>query len=90
MIAANESTLMAKPLLDPVVVEDSQGDRGLPDPASTNHGEWNKVLGEIDCLLDQLVASEERSWGWGWTFSWYAIFECKMTGPSVASIADLV
>ena len=73
MIAANESTFMAKPLLDPAVVENGQGDGGLPDSASPNQGDGNKVLGEIDCLLDQLVASEERSWGRGWTFSWYAI-----------------
>jgi hypothetical protein len=55
--------VVAKPLLDPIVVENGQGDRRLPDSASTNQGDWNKVLGEIDYLLDQLVASEERSWG---------------------------
>jgi len=90
LITANESTVMTKPLLDPVVVENGQGNGGLADSTGTNQGDWNKILGEIDCLLDQLVASEERSWRRGWTFSWYAIFKCKMTGPSVDWIADLV
>ena len=59
---------MAKPLLDPIVVENGQGDGGLTDSASTNQGGGNKVLGEIDYPLDQLVASKEgsRGWGWGW------------------------
>ena len=69
MITANESAVMAKPPLDPVVVENGQGDGGLPDSTSTNQGNWNKILGEIDCLLNQLVASEERSWRRRWTFS---------------------
>ena len=81
---------MAKPLLDPVVVEDSQGDRGLSDSASTNESDWDKVLGEVDYLLDQLVTSEERSRRWGWTFSRYAGIKCKIIGPSVVEIADLV
>jgi len=89
LIAANKSTVMAKSLLDPVVVENGQRDRGLADSASTNQGDRNKVLGEIDCLLDQLVASEERSWGWGWRLSRYAGFKRKIMGPSAVEIADL-
>ena len=50
---------MAKPLLDPIVVEDGQGDRRLADSASTNEGDWSEVLSEINDLLDQLVASEK-------------------------------
>ena len=59
LIAANESTVMTKPLLDSIVVENCQGDRRLADSASTNESDWNKVLNEIDHLLDQLVASKE-------------------------------
>jgi len=81
---------MAKLLLDPVVVENGQGDGGLADSASTNQGDWDKPFGEIDNLVDQLVASEERSWGWGWKFSRYAGIKCKIVGTSVVEIADLV
>jgi len=54
-------------------VENGQSDGGLPDTASTNKSDWSKVLGEIDYLLDQLVASEGPR-GQGWTFSGYARF----------------
>jgi len=52
---------MAKPLLDPVMVENGQGDRGLADTASTDESDWNKVLSKVDYLLNQLIASEEGS-----------------------------
>ena len=81
---------MAKPLLDSVMMENGQGDRGLADPASTGQGDWNKVLGEIDYLPDQLVASEERSWGWRLELSRYAVIKYKIMGTSVVEIADLV
>jgi len=75
---------MAKPLLDPIVVKNGQGDGGLADTTSTNQGDRDKLLGEIDYPLDQLVASEEGSWGWGWRFAGYARFRCKMIVPSIA------
>jgi len=70
---------MTKPPLDPIVVENGQGDGGLPDPASTNKSDWGKALGEID----QLVASEEGPWGQRWGFPGYTRFKCKTTDPSV-------
>ena len=51
--------MTTKPLLDPIVMENSQGEGGLADSASTDEGDWGKVLGETNYLLDQLVASEE-------------------------------
>ena len=36
LVTPNESTVTTKRLLDPVVVEDIQGDRGLADSASTD------------------------------------------------------
>jgi hypothetical protein len=89
-VATDESTVVAKPLLDPIVVENGQGDRRLPDSASTNECDWNKVFSEIDYLLDQLVASEEGPWGKRRGFSWYATFERQVMGPSGVQIADLV
>ena len=83
LVTTNESTVMAKPLLDSIVVEDGQGDRSLADSPSTDESDWSTVLSEIDYLLDQLVASEEGPWGQGRGFSRYARSGCKMTGPSV-------
>ena len=60
LIATDKPTVMAKPPLDPIVVENGQGNRSLADSTSTNESDWNKLFGEIDYLLDQLVASKER------------------------------
>ena len=59
LIAADEPAVIAKPLLDPVVVENGQGDGCLPDSSGTNESDWNEVLDEIDYLLDQFIASKE-------------------------------
>ena len=63
MVATDEATVIAEPLLDPIVVKNGKGDGGLADSASTEESDWNEFLGEIDRLLDQLVASKERPWG---------------------------
>ena len=73
--------MVAKPLLDPIVVEDRQCDRGLANPARTDESDWCELLGQIDNLLDQLVAAEERPWGLGWRFSEYATFGYEMIDP---------
>jgi hypothetical protein len=52
LITTNESTVIAKPLLDPIVVENGQGDGGLANSASTNESDRNKRLSEIDYLFD--------------------------------------
>ena len=84
LVTPNESTVVTKPLLDPVVLENGQCDRGLANSTSTDESDWSKLLGEIDYLLDQLVASEEGPWWRRWGFPGYARFACKMIGPSVA------
>ena len=58
LIATDEVTVVAKPLLDPIVVEDSEGDRGLADSTRADESDWNKVLSEIGYLLDHVVASK--------------------------------
>ena len=90
MVATNESTVIAKPLLDPIMVENGQGDRCLANSASTDEGDWNKVLSKIDYLFDQLVASEEGSRWQRRGFSRYATFKCKTMGPSMVSVSNLV
>ena len=52
LIAADEPAVVAELLLDSIVVEDCQGNRGLPDTAGADESDWAKVFGEIDCLLD--------------------------------------
>ena len=90
LVAADEPTVVAKSLLDPVVVENSQGNGRLPDPASADESDRSEVLGETDDLIDQLVASEECSWRWRRVFPKYARFECEMANPLAVQIADLV
>ena len=89
MVTPNESTVVAKSLLDLIVVEDRQGDGGFADPTGTNEGNWSKALSEIDYVLDQLVASEECPWWQRWRFPRHAVFKCKIMGPSIVYIADL-
>ena len=62
LVASDEPTVMAKSLFDPIVMEDGQRDGRLADSANTDESGWDKIFGEIDHLLDQLVASEEGSW----------------------------
>ena len=59
LVAADEPTIMSKPLLDPIVVENGQSDGRLANSSSTDESDWSKVLSEIDDLLDQFVSSEE-------------------------------
>ena len=62
LIATDEPTVMAKSLLDPIVVKNSQGNGGFANPSSTNESDWSKILSEIDYLLNHLVAPEEGPW----------------------------
>ena len=52
LVATDESTVVAKVLLDPIVVENGQGDGSLTNSPGTDESDWNKVLGEIDYLPD--------------------------------------
>ena len=89
LVATDESTVIAEPLLDAVVVKDSQGDGGLADSASTNESNWGEILSEINYLLDQLVTSEEDPRWWGRRFSVYARGGNKILELLVVEIADL-
>ena len=52
LVATDEPAVMPEPLLDSIMVEDCQGDRGFPDPTGADESDRTKVFGEIDCLLD--------------------------------------
>jgi len=77
LIATDESTVVTKPLLDAVIVQDGQSDRRLADSASTDKSNWGEIFRETDDLLDQLVASEEDSRWRGWGFSGYTGLKYK-------------
>ena len=69
LIAADESTVVAEPLLNPVVVEDSEGNRRFSNSACTDEGDWDEVFGQTDDTLDKLLASETGSRRLGRQFS---------------------
>ena len=57
-VATDEPTVIAKTLLDAIVVEDNQGDARLANSASTDESDRSKVFCQTDDLLDQLTTSE--------------------------------
>ena len=65
LITADESSVVAKPFLDAIVVEDGKSDRGFPDPPSTDESDGFKVFSEPDNPFNKLVAPEKcpRRWG---------------------------
>jgi hypothetical protein len=89
LVAADESAIVPKPSLDPVVVKNGQGDGGLPNSPSADQSNRGEALGEIDDLLDQFVASEEGPWRERWEFSRYAGFEYEIMYPTVVQTANL-
>jgi len=90
LIATDEPTVIAKPLLDLIVMENNQSDGGLAGSASTDESNWDEVLGEIDYLLDQLVAPKEGLRWWGWEFPRYTGFGYKILKLLVVKVADLL
>ena len=76
-VATDEATVVTKPPLDPIVVEDSQGDRGLANSSGANESNWNKFPSETDYFLDQLIASKGPR-GERRGFSKYAGFKCEI------------
>ena len=69
LVATNEPPVVTEPLLDAMVVEDSQGDGGLSNSAGADESERNEVFCTTNDLLDPLFTSiEDRRW-WRWGFS---------------------
>ena len=62
LVATDEPTVVSKPFLDPIVVEDGQSDGGFPDPSWTDESDWSEGFCEANDLLDQLVATKTGSW----------------------------
>ena len=90
LVAAEEPTVLAKPLLDPIVVEDGQSDGGLPDPPCADEGDWGEVFRETNNVGNQLVASEKDPRRRGRTFSGSARCKRQIQCPLAVKITDLV
>ena len=58
LVTADESTVIAEPVPDAIVVEDGEGDGCFSNPPCTDESEGLKILSEINDFLDQFVASE--------------------------------
>lgn len=57
-VTTNEPSVVAKPFLDALVVENGEGDRCLPDSRCANESNGLEAFYETNYLLDQLVAPE--------------------------------
>jgi hypothetical protein len=69
LITTDKPSVLAKSIFDPIVVEDSEGNRRFPDPPCTNESDGFDVFGESDNLLDQLVTPETVPRGRGRRFA---------------------
>ena len=69
LVATDESTIVAKPFLDAVVMENSQSDGCFSDSPWSDECKWTEVFGEANDLLNQLIASKTGPWWWGRQFS---------------------
>ena len=89
LVATDESTVVAKPFLDAVIVEDSQGNGCLSNSARTDESSWSEGFYETNDLLDQVVTSKEGPrWRW-WGFSRHTGCRYKILDPLAVEIADL-
>jgi len=70
LIATDESTVIAKPVLDVIVVQDGESDGCFPNAPCAYEGYGFEVVGETKELLDKLVASETGPGCRGRQFSW--------------------
>ena len=89
LVTTDPSTMIAKPFLNPIVVEDGQRDGRLADPTGTYEGNGFEVLSKTNDLLDQVGASETCP-RWWWEFTVRARCEYQTQKSLVSSSANLV
>jgi hypothetical protein len=58
LITSDKPSVLANSIFDPIVVEDGEGDRRLPDPPCADESDGFEVFCESDNLLNQLVTPE--------------------------------
>ena len=64
LIATDESAVVAKSILDAIVVEDSEGDGRFSNPPCTDESDRLEVFRETDKFLNQLIAPETGPGQW--------------------------
>ena len=69
LITGDESTVLSKSLFDPLVVEDSEGNRRLSDPSRPDESDGLEAFSKFDDRLNQLIASEKVPRRWGRQFT---------------------
>ena len=89
LVAADESTVVAKLLFDAIVVKDGKSDGCLANPAGTDQSDRCEALCPANDLLGQLAASEEYPRWWGWGFPIHARWKYETSELLVIKIADL-
>ena len=89
LVAADKATVVSKPFLDVIVVKGSQSDGCFPDPSWTNESYRTEVFGEIDELLNQVVAPETGPRPRGRWLPRYTRYRCKLQNSSVVEAVDL-
>ena len=90
LVAPDESTILTKPLLGAMVVENCQSDGCLPDSSRTDESNWGQVFSEADDPLDQFVASEAGPRCRGRRFTRWAGWMCRRLYSLVTQISDTI
>ena len=89
LIATDESTVLAEPCFDPIVLEGGKSDGCFPNPPCTDESDGFKVFGESDDLLDQLVTPETIPRCRRREFTKGNAIKREAADPVIFSIADL-
>ena len=61
LVTSNEPTILAEPLLDTIMMEDSKSDGRFADSANTNESGWGETFCQGNDLFDQIITSETGS-----------------------------
>ena len=69
LVTTDEPTVISKPFLDAIVVEDSESNGRFSDSSWADESEWGEALCGTDDLLDQLATPETGPWRRGRRFS---------------------
>ena len=83
LVATDEPTVIAKSLLDPIVMENGQSGGCLANSTGTDESDWSEAFRETNNLLDQLVAPKGGPRWRGRGFSGYARVEYKSMDPLI-------
>ena len=64
-VTADEPPVLVEPFLDPIVVEDSQGNGCFANTTCADESNWGEAFRKTDDILDQFVPPKTGPWRWG-------------------------